>query len=51
VIQSPAGVERFIEEAGKLATDPSVRPAPPERSELERIVAIAQRHGIEVPPI
>ncbi len=51
VIQSPAGVERFIEEAGKLATDSSVRPAPPERSELERIVAIAQRHGIEVPPI
>jgi quercetin dioxygenase-like cupin family protein len=51
VIQSPAGVERFIEEAGKLATDASVRPAPPERSELERIVAIAQRHNIEVPPI
>jgi mannose-6-phosphate isomerase-like protein (cupin superfamily) len=51
VIQSPAGVERFIEEAGKPATDPSVRPAPPELSELERIVAIAQKHGIEVPPI
>jgi quercetin dioxygenase-like cupin family protein len=51
VIQSPAGVERFIEEAGKLATDSSVRPAPPELSELERIVAIAQKHGIEVPPI
>jgi quercetin dioxygenase-like cupin family protein len=51
VIQSPAGVERFIEEAGKLATNPSVPPAPPEVSELERIVAIAQKHGIEVPPI
>ena len=51
VIQAPAGVERFIEEAGKPATDPSVRPAPPERSELERIVTIAQKHGIEVPPI
>ena len=51
VIQSPAGVERFIEEAGKRATDPSVRPAPPELSELQRIVAIAQKHGIEVPPI
>src|SRR6266436_2803971 len=37
VIQSPAGVERFIEEAGKRATDPSVRPAPPARSELESI--------------
>jgi quercetin dioxygenase-like cupin family protein len=50
VMQSPAGVERFIEEAGKLATDPSVRPAPPGLSELARIVAIAQKHGIEVPP-
>jgi mannose-6-phosphate isomerase-like protein (cupin superfamily) len=51
VIQSPAGVERFIEEAGKPATDPSVRPAPPEASAFGRIVAIAQQHGIEVPPI
>ena len=49
VMQTPAGVERFIEEAGKPATNPSVRPAPPEMSELQRIVAIAQKHGIEVP--
>ena len=51
VIQSPAGVERFIEEAGKPVTNPAARPAPPEMSELGRIVAIAQKHGIEVPPI
>jgi quercetin dioxygenase-like cupin family protein len=51
VIQSPAGVERFIEEAGKPATDPSIRPAPPELSELAKIVAIAQKHDIEVPPL
>lgn len=51
VIQSPAGVERFIEEAGNVATDPTVRPAPPELSELERILAIAKKHGIDVPPI
>jgi mannose-6-phosphate isomerase-like protein (cupin superfamily) len=50
VIQAPAGVERFIAEAGKRVTDPSVRPAPPELPELQRIVAIAQKHGIEVPP-
>jgi len=49
VMQSPAGVERFIAEAGKPATDPSAMPAPPSLSELERIVAIAQKHGIEVP--
>src|SRR5436309_12661685 len=50
VIQSPSGVERFIEEAGKPATNPNARPAPPAMSELEKIVAIAQKHGIELPP-
>jgi quercetin dioxygenase-like cupin family protein len=51
VIQSPAGVERLIEEAGNPSRTPSVPPAPPEQSEFERIVAIAKKHGIEVPPI
>jgi hypothetical protein len=49
VIQSPAGVERFIEEAGKPATDAAARPSPPELPELARIVAVAQKHGIDVP--
>ena len=49
VMQSPAGVERFIEEAGKPATDPTARPAPPELSDLQRIIAVAARHGIDVP--
>ena len=51
VIQSPAGVERFIAEAGKPVTDPSIRPAPPAMSDFERIVAIAKKHGIDVPPL
>jgi quercetin dioxygenase-like cupin family protein len=50
VIQSPAGIERFIQQAGTRATDPSVPPSPPAPSDLERIVAIALEHGIEVPP-
>ena len=49
VIQSPAGVEQFIEEAGKPATDTTARPSPPELPELARIVGIAQKHAIEVP--
>jgi hypothetical protein len=48
-VQTPSGVEEFIAEAGKPATDLSARPAPPELSELQRIVAIAAKHGIEVP--
>ena len=51
VIQSPAGVEKFIAEAGQPAPDPSVRPKPPGMDALGRIVAIAQKHGIEVPPL
>ena len=51
VMQSPAGVERFIAEAGTPATDLSHPPAAPEMSEFAKIVAIAQKHGIEVPPL
>jgi quercetin dioxygenase-like cupin family protein len=49
VIQSPAGVEHFIAEAGSAATDRLHRPLPPEPAALQRVVAIAGRHGIEVP--
>jgi quercetin dioxygenase-like cupin family protein len=49
VMQSPAGVERFIAEAGRPAPDTSVAPTPPDPSEFERIVAIARKHSIEVP--
>ncbi|HEY7055381.1 MAG TPA: cupin domain-containing protein [Vicinamibacterales bacterium] len=50
VIQSPAGVEKFIAEAGSVATDRLQRPAPPDIAALGRIVAIAAQHGIDVPP-
>ena len=50
VLYTPAGLERFIEEAGTPVKDPYATPAPPALPELEKIVAIAVRHGIEVPP-
>ena len=50
VLNTPAGIEKFIEEAGEPATDRLSPPAPPEMPELERIVLIAQKYGIEVPP-
>ena len=49
VIQSPAGVERFIAEAGQPAPDPTAMPAPPGPADFQRIVAIAKKYGIEVP--
>ena len=50
LMYTPAGLERFIFEASRPATNRAERPAPPALPELERIVAIAQQHGIEVPP-
>ncbi len=49
VIQTPAGVEQFIAEAGIPAANPSVPPAPPAPADFQRIVAAAEKHGIEVP--
>jgi quercetin dioxygenase-like cupin family protein len=50
VLVTPAGVEGFIEEAGEPATDKSAVPPVPEMEEIGRIVEIAGRYGIEVPP-
>ncbi len=50
VLVTPAGVEKFIEEAGEPAIEGSSPPPPPELPEVERIVATAQKYGIEVPP-
>jgi quercetin dioxygenase-like cupin family protein len=50
VVQSPSGVEAFVKEAGHAATNPSVRPGVPDQAELIKVVAIAAKHGILVPP-
>jgi mannose-6-phosphate isomerase-like protein (cupin superfamily) len=48
VIITPAGLEKFFEEVGELVTDPS---SPPEGSpDIERLVAVARKYGIEIPP-
>jgi mannose-6-phosphate isomerase-like protein (cupin superfamily) len=52
VLYTPAGnIEKFIEEVGKPATDPTSVPPPPEEAEIERLVTIAvEKYGFEVPP-
>jgi glyoxylate utilization-related uncharacterized protein len=49
VVQSPSGVEAFVQEAGYAATSPAVRPGIPEQAELIKVVAIAAKHRIRVP--
>jgi quercetin dioxygenase-like cupin family protein len=46
VIQSPAGVEQFVEELGTPTGDSTAPPPPPD---VERIVRVARQHGIDVP--
>ena len=52
VLYTPAGnIEKFVEEVGKPATDPSSVPPPPEEADIERLVTIAvEKYGFEVPP-
>jgi quercetin dioxygenase-like cupin family protein len=49
VIQSPGGVERFIEAAGRPVAVSATPPPPPSLSDFQRIVAVAHAHGIDVP--
>lgn len=46
VLTTPSGIEKFIEEAGEPATDPSSPPPPPGPAEFVRIIMIARKHGV-----
>ena len=48
VIIAPAGLERFFQEAGEPVEDPSSPPEGP--PDVERLVAVAQKYGIEILP-
>ncbi len=47
---TPAGLEDFFEEAGVAVTEATSLPPPPDPATIERIVEIAQKYGVEVPP-
>jgi len=49
VLVTPAGLERFFEEAGEPATDPS-SPPPFGQVEIEKLLAVAPKYGQEIPP-
>lgn len=48
VIITPAGLEKFFEEVGEPVTDPSSPPEEP--PDVERLVAVAQKYGMEISP-
>jgi quercetin dioxygenase-like cupin family protein len=47
-INSPAGFDRFVAEAGEPATDLTLPPPPEEKPDFERLAAIAAAHEIEI---
>jgi quercetin dioxygenase-like cupin family protein len=50
VVHTPAGLERFIAEAGTPATDLTGAAPALDMAAFERVVAIAKKYEIEVPP-
>jgi len=51
IVQSPGGViEKYMEEAWEKIEDPS-NPPPPVEPDFERVMAAAQKYGIEVLPL
>ena len=50
IVQSPGGViEKYMEEAWEQIEDPS-NPPPPVEPDFERVMAVAQKYGIEMLP-
>ena len=50
VVYAPGGVEKFFAEAGEPAARREVPPAPTEPPDLERLMAIGEKHGMEITP-
>jgi quercetin dioxygenase-like cupin family protein len=48
VVVSPAGLERMFAEVGVPATDKTAAPPPVTAADIERLVAVAARYGIEM---
>ena len=46
----PAGFEKMFEEIGTPATDPSAPPPPPGAEDVEKLLAVAPKYGLEIPP-
>ena len=50
VVYTPGGIEEFFAEAGEPADRREIPPAPTEPPDIERLVAIAQKYGMEIRP-
>lgn len=50
VLVTPSGLEQMFLEAGTVLSDPAQTASPPTPEEIERVVRIAAKYGIEIFP-
>ena len=48
MIYTPGGIDRFFAEAGEPAQAKELPPPPSEPPDLERLIEIGERHGMEI---
>jgi quercetin dioxygenase-like cupin family protein len=50
IVVTPSGLERYFAEVGREATDPAPGPGPVTPADIERLLAVAPKYGLEVQP-
>jgi quercetin dioxygenase-like cupin family protein len=50
VLYAPGGIDEFFAEAGEPAERREVPPAPAEPPDIERLIAIGEKHGMQIRP-
>jgi quercetin dioxygenase-like cupin family protein len=50
IVVTPSGLEKFFAEVGEEVKDRSLPPPPVTPAAIEKLLAVAPRYGIEIPP-
>ena len=50
IVVSPSGLEKFFAEVGQPVKDRSSPPPPVTPADIEKLLAVAPRYGIEIQP-
>jgi gentisate 1,2-dioxygenase len=48
ILVNPSGLEKFFEEVGQEATDQSSGPPPVSPADIEKLLAVAPKYGLEI---
>jgi mannose-6-phosphate isomerase-like protein (cupin superfamily) len=48
ILVNPSGLEKFFAEVGQPATDPTAMPPPVTPADIEKLLAVAPKYGLEI---